>query len=61
MRALDQHLLGWLITVLAISLGAPFWFDMLNRIVAIRSAGRAPEEAQRPPKEVPRPKEPGER
>jgi hypothetical protein len=61
MRALDQHLLGWLITVLAISLGAPFWFDTLNRIMAIRSAGRAPEEAQRAPKEVPRPKEPGEK
>jgi hypothetical protein len=61
LRALDQHLLGWLITVLAISLGAPFWFDTLNRITAIRSAGRPPEEAQRPPKEVPRPKEPGER
>jgi len=50
MRAFDQHLLGWLLTVLAISLGAPFWFDTLNRVIAIRSAGRAPEEAPRPPK-----------
>jgi len=61
LRALDQHLLGWLLTVLAVSLGAPFWFDTLNRIIAVRSAGRAPEEAQRAPREVPRPKEPGER
>lgn len=60
LRAFDQHLLGWLLTILAVSLGAPFWFDTLNRIIAIRSAGRAPEEAQRPPREVPRPKEPGE-
>lgn len=60
LRALDAHLLGWLMTMLAISLGAPFWFDTLNRVVAIRSSGRAPEEKPRPPKEVPRPKEPGQ-
>jgi len=35
---------GWFLTALAGSLGAPFWFDMLNRIVNIRSAGKAPEE-----------------
>ena len=29
---------GWLATILAISLGAPFWFDMLNKVVAVRSA-----------------------
>jgi len=55
LRAFDEHLLGWLLTILAISLGAPFWFDTLNRIITIRGAGRAPAEAQRP-----RPKEPGE-
>ena len=32
------HWLGWLITALAVSLGAPFWFDMLNKFVRIRSA-----------------------
>jgi uncharacterized protein (UPF0548 family) len=31
-------LLGWLITALAISLGAPFWFDILNKFVKMRSA-----------------------
>ena len=31
--------LGWLITALAISMGAPFWFDMLNKVVKLRSAG----------------------
>lgn len=35
-------LLGWLITAMAVSLGAPFWFDMLKRIVNIRSSGNAP-------------------
>src|SRR5690349_6704390 len=28
-----QHLLGWILTVLALSLGAPFWFDTLNRFM----------------------------
>ena len=34
---LYSHWLGWLITALAVSLGAPFWFDTLNRIMVIRS------------------------
>lgn len=33
-----KQLLGWFITALAISLGAPFWFDMLNKVVNIRRA-----------------------
>ena len=32
-------ILGWTITALAISLGAPFWFDLLKKIVNIRAAG----------------------
>jgi hypothetical protein len=59
LAALDRHMLGWILTILAVSLGAPFWFDMLNRVVAIRSAGKAPEEAPKKPKEVPQPREPG--
>ncbi|MBI3721414.1 MAG: hypothetical protein HY248_02585, partial [Fimbriimonas ginsengisoli] len=38
------HLLGWILTALAVSLGAPFWFDTLNRFMNIRNAGRAPNE-----------------
>ena len=30
-------LLGWLITALAATLGAPFWFDVLNKVMVIRS------------------------
>ncbi len=30
--------LGIVLTALAISLGAPFWFDTLNRIIVVRSA-----------------------
>jgi hypothetical protein len=33
------RLLGWLVTALAISLGAPFWFDALKKIITIQSSG----------------------
>lgn len=52
---------GWMITAAAASLGAPFWFDMLKRIVSVRSSGKAPEERPLKPKEVPQPLEPGQR
>jgi hypothetical protein len=38
------HGLGWILTAVAVSLGAPFWFDTLNRFMNIRNAGRAPNE-----------------
>ncbi len=44
-----EKILGLLLTIVAISLGAPFWFDMLNKIVNLRSAGRSPEETAKPP------------
>lgn len=31
------HGLGWLVTAVAVSLGAPFWFDLLNKFIVIRS------------------------
>ncbi len=31
--------MGWFVTALAISLGAPFWFDVLKKIITIRSSG----------------------
>ena len=55
-----QHIVGWLLTALAATLGAPFWFDTLNRIISIRSSGKAPEERPKPPKEVSLPVEPGQ-
>jgi len=36
------HLLGILAVAIAASFGAPFWFDLLNRIVNLRIAGRPP-------------------
>jgi hypothetical protein len=35
---LIRKLIGWAITVIAISQGAPFWFDLLNRIARGRSS-----------------------
>lgn len=32
-------ILGWFITALAISLGAPFWFDLLNKFIKLRESG----------------------
>ena len=37
-------MLGFVITALALSLGAPFWFDLLKKLVSIRSSGVKPEE-----------------
>lgn len=37
-----QKILGLLITSLAISLGAPFWFDTLNRVINVRAAIKPP-------------------
>ncbi|EMS32592.1 hypothetical protein C943_01319 [Mariniradius saccharolyticus AK6] len=33
---------GWIITIFAVSLGAPFWFDTLNKLVNLRAAGKMP-------------------
>jgi hypothetical protein len=52
--------LGLAFTAIAASLGAPFWFDLLNKFITVRSTGKAPEEAPKPPKEVPTPLEPGQ-
>jgi hypothetical protein len=37
-----KHAFGWLATLLAVMLGAPFWFDLLNKIANIRGAGSKP-------------------
>lgn len=34
---------GWLLTVLALSLGAPFWFDFVGKFVNLRLAGTKPQ------------------
>jgi len=39
------QVLGWLLTAAAISLGAPFWFDLLNQFINLRGAGTKPRRA----------------
>jgi hypothetical protein len=40
-----RKVLGLVLTVLAVSLGAPFWFDTLGRLANLRSAGVRPASA----------------
>jgi hypothetical protein len=40
--AIVSTMIGWLITAAALSLGAPFWFDTLNKLLNLRSAGPRP-------------------
>ena len=37
-----NHGIGWLVSILAICLGAPFWYDILNKIANLRSNGPRP-------------------
>jgi hypothetical protein len=39
---------GWVLTALAIMLGAPFWFDVLGKVSNLRAAGVKPETASNP-------------
>jgi hypothetical protein len=37
-KNIGENILGCLITALAISLGAPFWFDLLNKLMQLRGS-----------------------
>jgi hypothetical protein len=37
-----RRILGWCLSIVAISLGAPFWFDLLSKLMNIRNAGQKP-------------------
>ncbi|WP_033067319.1 hypothetical protein [Thalassospira australica] len=34
-----KSIIGWLITIAAISLGAPFWFDLLGKVANLKGTG----------------------
>jgi hypothetical protein len=38
-----RMILGWIISGIAISMGAPFWFDMLKKVMNVRGTGPKPE------------------
>lgn len=48
-EAAPASIFGWLLTAIAISFGAPFWFDLLNRLMNIRSSVRPGEKAPEAP------------
>ena len=37
-----MSILGWIITATALSLGAPFWFDLLNKMMKLRGSVATP-------------------
>ncbi len=41
-QAAVLSLIGWALTIAAISLGAPFWFDALGRLARLRTTGVRP-------------------
>jgi hypothetical protein len=53
-------LLGWFLTALATTLGAPFWFDLLNKVMVVRATvkphEKSPEEASED-RQLPAPRE----
>jgi len=46
-----NSILGCFVTALAISLGAPFWFDLLSKLVKLRGTGTKPSEDKTKEKE----------
>ncbi len=44
---IGTHLLGWLLTAIAVSMGAPFWFDTLKLFMSVRSSGKSPDEKKK--------------
>jgi len=43
-----KKLMGLILTAFAVSLGAPFWFDILKKVVNLRGAGPPPKEQKQP-------------
>jgi hypothetical protein len=43
--ALFKAIVGWFVTAFAIMLGAPFWFDVLNRFMVVRSTVKPSEKS----------------
>ncbi len=40
-------IVGWLLTIAAVSLGAPFWFDLLGKVANLRGSGDSPRTPKR--------------
>lgn len=42
LKSIVNAIVGWGLSAIAISMGAPFWFDLLNKVVNIRNTGAKP-------------------
>jgi hypothetical protein len=42
-----RTVLGWLVTAFAVMFGAPFWFDLLGKLVRLRGSGANPVEKKK--------------
>jgi hypothetical protein len=40
-------IIGILFTAGAVSMGAPFWFDLMNKVIYLRNTGKRPEEGKK--------------
>ncbi len=49
-----SSLLGWFITAFALSLGAPFWFDLLNKLMKLRGTINSNDKEAPEPKSNPK-------
>ena len=43
---LGLAIVGWLLTAIAMTLGAPFWFDLLNQFMVVRSTIKPREKSE---------------
>ncbi len=41
-----QNIVGYLVTALAVMMGAPFWFDLLKKFINVRNAGVKPKSVE---------------
>jgi hypothetical protein len=37
---IPRRFLGWLVTAVAISMGAEFWFDLLRQVIVVKKSGK---------------------
>lgn len=38
---------GWILSAIALAMGAPFWFDLLNKFVNVRNTGKKPDSSDK--------------
>lgn len=41
-----SRLAGWFVSAIAFSMGAPFWFELLNKFINVRNTGQRPKTGQ---------------